>query len=159
MSLTDRNHQTNQTRLCFNSLLEHTGSVRELYVSLQNKDTGGKQRALRFSSHDSPSARSDMQTRTHSHSSEHTHTLSLALNTGVTVRNAAQLVRPDEKSSTAAQLLSTTRDAVSKKFGSGVILRAKISNISTAMFLFVVFPFATEHKNTTLRSKKPYRAF
>lgn len=85
--------------------------------------------------------------------------LSLTLNTGVTVRNAAQLVRPDEKSSTAARLLSTTRDAVSKKFGSGVILRAKISNISTAMFLFIAFPFATEYKNTTLRSNKPCRAF
>lgn len=43
-SLTDQNYQSNQTRLHFNSLFEHTGSVRELYISLhfiQNKDTGG----------------------------------------------------------------------------------------------------------------------
>lgn len=42
MSLTEQNYQSHQTGLQFNSLFEHTGSVRELYISLhfiQNTDT------------------------------------------------------------------------------------------------------------------------
>lgn len=42
MSRTEQNYQSDQTGLQFNSLFEHTGSVRELYISLhfiQNTDT------------------------------------------------------------------------------------------------------------------------
>lgn len=42
MLFTEQNYQSNQTGPQFNSLFEHTGSVRELYISLhfiQNTDT------------------------------------------------------------------------------------------------------------------------
>lgn len=64
-----------------------------------------------------------------------------------------------KKSSTVALLLSTTRDAVSKKFGSGVILRAKISNISTAMFLFIVFPFCNRTQKHHFTVEKNMQGF
>lgn len=42
MLLTEQNYQSHQTGLQFNSLFEHTGSVREIYISLhfiQTTDT------------------------------------------------------------------------------------------------------------------------